>query len=87
MHSRCFQEFAQSDYKCPYCKKAVGDMTQVWKRLDEKIQNGELDLCENKEKPVAVLCNECGNKEGQHFFTPFGLYKCKECESYNTNLI
>jgi len=79
-HVKCLQEYLKHDYRCCVCKKSVVEMN--WSRLDNQIGNIESNLIQTATHTLNVLCNDCGH----HFqspFSPFNLYKCVTCGSYN----
>lgn len=89
IHGECLREIAQRDYRCPICKKSMVDMTNVFLYYDtvQATSNVEAVLSglpeEYKTKEVQRYCNDCETSCVLKF-NPFGLYKCLECGSYNT---
>lgn len=85
MHCECYHEMIKRDkFCCPICSKSVIDMSRIWKRIDEEIEETVMpeDL---RYKKVWILCNDC-NDTTEVFFHIIGQ-KCSHCESYNTRTI
>lgn len=79
MHQTCLQEYVQHDYRCPICKKSIGDMTHAWDRIRAQLQENQNPVTEHK---VSVLCHDCEI----YFETPksfYGLYECENCKGFN----
>ncbi len=84
MHTKCLHEFAQTNYKCPLCRKSIVDIS-VWNQLmDMEVANTPMPE-EYKDKTIDILCNEC-RIESTVKFHIVGL-KCLDCGSYNTQKI
>jgi RING finger/CHY zinc finger protein 1 len=89
MHTDCVQRFVQHDYRCPLCKQSIGEMNDMWVRMDALCNSANVQAIleelppELQQRVVNVLCNDCS----AHFetrFSPFNLYKCTSCGGYNT---
>jgi RING finger/CHY zinc finger protein 1 len=91
IHSKCFMQIAQRDYRCPTCKKSIVDMSNLFGYYDQVQASANVDSVlsglpeEYRTKEVQRYCNDC-EKVSTLKFNPFGLYKCsnEECGSYNT---
>ena len=85
MHKKCLNEYTFHDYKCPICKKSLGDMSHRWALYDEELITNPMPD-EFKDKTQQILCYDCeeSNEVPYHFI----LHKCPEenCGSYNTVL-
>ncbi|KAL2543550.1 CHY-type/CTCHY-type/RING-type Zinc finger protein [Forsythia ovata] len=82
MHKMCFEDMlAHNQYTCPLCSMSVGDMSEVWEKLDEEIAATPMPA-PYEDRMVGILCNDCrSNSEVMFHFV--GL-KCPNCKSYNT---
>ena len=101
LHRKCFKKLLHVDYRCPWCRKSMIDMQEQWTYFDvlcEAFNNPQVDeeneemrenideqLLEKMKTIEKVLCNEC-EKYFEHNWSPFNLYKCGECGSYNCSL-
>ena len=82
IHGSCLKEYTISgNYKCPTCRKSIGDMQSLFEFLDREIELTPMPD-EYKEVPIRILCNDCG-VQSETFFHVVAL-KCKNCGSYNT---
>ncbi|XP_065827708.1 RING finger and CHY zinc finger domain-containing protein 1-like [Oscarella lobularis] len=82
IHSSCYRAMlGNGSYRCPTCGKALVDMENHWRHLDEEISRTPMPD-EYKDVKMKVLCKEC-NKESTVPFHVLG-HKCQECGSYNT---
>ena len=83
MHSDCFTEWLNTNYKCPLCLRTVVDVKKLEKLMDREV---ELTIMpeEYKNKIVNILCNDC-NKKSKVTYHIVG-HKCS-CGSYNTRQI
>lgn len=81
-HSHCLIEnLKKNNYKCPYCFKAIIDVTEMYKFMDHEIESVQMPD-EYKDTVFNIFCNEC-EKESECKFHVVGL-KCGQCGSYNT---
>lgn len=81
-HTHCLIEnLKQNNYKCPYCFKAMIDVSAMYKFMDHEIESVQMPD-EYKDTVFDIFCNECENKSKCKFHV-VGL-KCGECGSYNT---
>lgn len=81
LHSECANIYFESNYRCPFCSKAVADMSAYFEQLDKEIKNTPMPD-EYSETILNVSCNECSAKSNVKFHI-FGM-KCDGCGSYNT---
>lgn len=91
MHQSCLERLYETEYRCPVCKKALGDMNHAWEAMDRQLEEGMESIRdeippEYLEKVVKCLCNDCHVKF-ERKFNPFCAYKCTGCGGYNTNPI
>jgi RING finger and CHY zinc finger domain-containing protein 1 len=96
MHTRCFDDYARSDYRCPLCYKSMADMHSYNSALDkimlEELANGPESQMNTK---VRIFCNDCGETSQTRYH--FEFFKCNSnrrstgisgpCGSYNTRFI
>jgi len=86
MHLQCLDDYTQRDYRCPICKKSLGDMSNRWKQIDEyMIQNPMPE--DYKDKEARVLCYDCGAYSTVPYH--FVYHRCSQeaCGSYNTTQV
>ena len=84
-HTHCLVEyFKQNNYKCPYCFKAMTDVSAMYTFMDHEIDVVQMPD-EYKDTMLDILCNEC-EKKSKCKFHVVGL-KCQHCGSYNTRQI
>ncbi|KAF7265374.1 ring finger and CHY zinc finger domain containing 1 [Rhynchophorus ferrugineus] len=82
LHRTCFEQLLQAGhYACPICQTSLMDMTQLWKYLDQQVDNTPMPP-EYKDYIVHILCKDC-HKECTVQFHVVG-FKCGHCGSYNT---
>ncbi|KAI3867932.1 hypothetical protein MKW92_013358 [Papaver armeniacum] len=85
IHQTCYNEmFAHNRYSCPVCSKSTMDLSNVWQRLDQEIEEVAMPE-EYRDTKVWILCNDC-NDTTEAAFHIFG-HKCGHCKSYNTRKI
>ncbi|XP_057786206.1 E3 ubiquitin-protein ligase RZFP34-like isoform X1 [Salvia miltiorrhiza] len=85
IHLECVHEMKQHyRYSCPVCSKSIGDMSNVWQKLDEEIASTPMPEM-YKNKMVWILCNDCEETCEVQFHII--AYKCSGCNSYNTRRI
>jgi len=84
-HRKCIDKLLQSDeYRCPACKKSVGDMKEYWVRIDSYMELNKIP--EEFEKWESFCyCNDCQVK----FWTKYHFiyHKCEKCKGYNTYVL
>ena len=62
VHNRCLQESLENgEYRCPLCKKSLGDMTLYWDYISNYVNNCVMPD-EFMDYTVKTLCNDCGEK-------------------------
>ena len=85
MHLQCLDEYTQRDYRCPICKKSLGDMSNRWRQIDEYMVTNPMPE-EYKDKEARILCYDCGDYSTVPYH--FVYHKCghEACGSYNTTL-
>lgn len=84
-HLNCVNKnLEQNNYKCPYCSKAMIDISSMYKFLDHEIASVQMPD-EYKDVIYDILCNEC-EKKSQCKFHVAGL-KCSLCGGYNTRRV
>ncbi|XP_064936013.1 E3 ubiquitin-protein ligase MIEL1-like [Musa acuminata AAA Group] len=85
MHSDCLSEMLNHDkYCCPICSKSVIDMSKIWRKMDEEIEETAMPE-DYRTRKVWILCNDC-NDTTEVFYHIIGQ-KCSHCQSYNTRMI
>lgn len=81
IHQECYMELLKTDYRCPFCKISLFDMSEWIKKVDKEISETPMPE-EYRDKQVKIHCNDC-RKQSDVLFHVIGL-KCEECGSYNT---
>ena len=85
VHNRCLQESLENgEYRCPLCKKSIGDMTLHWDFISNYVNNCVMPD-EFKDYTVKTLCNDCGEKTITKYH--FVYNKCEKCDSWNTAIL
>tara|TARA_A100001015_G_C14871631_1_gene664632 strand:- start:416 stop:997 length:582 start_codon:yes stop_codon:yes gene_type:complete len=85
IHTSCWENYLETNYNCPICKKSNYDMTRTWEiyrqhRDDYEIPEDLMDL------KVNISCFDC-EKNNEVQWYPDGLLECKDCGSFNTQKI
>lgn len=81
MHTVCFNDYVDTNYRCPICMKSMVDMTIHDRFMDEQIANTPMPD-EYKDMIVDILCNECCERSKVHHH--FYGHRCPKCMCYNT---
>ena len=82
IHKDCYEEYSKNDYRCPSCKKSMGNMKQCWKKMSDYINQLKIPKEFNTTKCI-ITCNDCLKKSIVNFSI---LHKCPLCNSWNTFL-
>lgn len=86
MHLECLDEYTTREFRCPICKKSLGDMSSRWRQIDEYMEENPMPE-EYAGKEAEVLCYDCG----QYSTVPyhFMYHRCGSgtCGSYNTTQV
>ena len=90
IHVECLRVLLSNDYRCPLCKKSIGDMSHAWDRMSQDLKemrgNAQIDLItstgENMKKNC--ICNDCG-KSFEVNRNVFNMYSCPDCKSFNSS--
>lgn len=89
-HTDCLRDYLQSDYRCPICKKSIGNMEHVWERIKKSLDDlrGNVDIQLVSTDGVTLkkecICNDCGeNYETEK--NVFNMYSCPKCHSFNSS--
>lgn len=83
VHAECQQlAFRNGNYKCPLCRKSMGNMQMLWANIDYEILVHPLP--EEAKKKVNIVCYDCRLKTAGADWHLFGI-KCGQCGSYNTS--
>ena len=80
IHATCGDSYFKTNYKCPFCNKAVVNMKDYFDVLDDEILNTPMPT--EYDMNVDILCNECEIKSSVKFHI-IGM-KCEHCGTYNT---
>jgi len=83
MHLQCLDEYTQRDYRCPICKKSLGDMSNRWVQIDEYMTQNPMPE-EYKDKKAKILCFDCGEYSTVKYHFMYHRCGAGECGSYNT---
>jgi RING finger/CHY zinc finger protein 1 len=82
LHMSCFKEMVANDhYACPTCGRSMIDMAEVWKEMDEEIEETQMPV-EYKDLYASIQCKDCFHC-GVAAFHVVGM-KCGGCGGYNT---
>jgi RING finger and CHY zinc finger domain-containing protein 1 len=84
IHSKCLEEYSKTDYKCPLCKKSIGNMDRVWKQIETYMEKSKMPE-EYKNHTCLVFCNDCHTKTTTKFH--FMYHQCQECFGWNTDIL
>ena len=91
-HHDCVNELLQNDYRCPLCKKSIGDMSHVWNKIRTDMDNlrgnsnVQIDFVTSGGDIIkkTCICNDCGEQyESQK--NMFNMYSCPKCLSFNSS--
>ena len=93
-HLECIKTLLQSDYRCPLCKKSIGDMSNTWDRMRNNIDNLRGNVISvignnqpqlnginilNRDGSVKNRENIC-NDCGNNFITPQNVFNMYPCD-------
>ncbi|KAK3858841.1 hypothetical protein Pcinc_034996 [Petrolisthes cinctipes] len=82
IHRPCFDDLIKAGfYACPTCATSMINMNEVWKSLDDEIEETPMPS-EYSDLLCFILCRDC-HRECLTVFHVLG-HKCSECGSYNT---
>ncbi|WVZ55449.1 hypothetical protein U9M48_006109 [Paspalum notatum var. saurae] len=82
IHLECLYEMrAHHQFSCPVCLRSACDMSDMWKKLDQKVAASPMPAIYQK-KMIWILCNDCGRTSSVQFHVL--AHKCPGCSSYNT---
>jgi RING finger/CHY zinc finger protein 1 len=89
-HTECMNKYLLSDYRCPICKKSIGNMDHVWERIKNSLEglrgnvNIQLLSTDGQVLTKNCICNDCGeNYEIEK--NVFNMYSCPKCFSFNSS--
>lgn len=90
IHSSCLQEYLQSDYRCPICRKTIVDMNIFWKYLKKKVKKDYYFIKKNGYLPIYkiksyIYCHDCEKKDRTRFHWEY--FECNKCKGWNTELL
>lgn len=82
IHEDCLKQLTRrGEFRCPYCKKSILEMGDIWKQYDLLAQEERLPP-EYEKKRMVIYCCDCEKKSDIKY--SFEFCKCVECGSYNT---
>lgn len=90
MHVECLKTLLSNDYRCPLCKKSIGDMSTAWDKMTNDLNqmrgNIQIDLITSAGEPIkkTCMCNDCG-KMFEVNRNVFNMYSCPDCKSFNSS--
>ena len=85
IHTECYHNNLRSgNYQCPLCKKSTQDMTALWQQIESYVNESEMPE-EYQDMFSEVYCNDCEMRTITDFH--FVYHKCKNCNSWNTNIL
>lgn len=85
IHVKCLTEYIESnEYKCPLCKKSIGDMKYLWDQM-RAVCSIQKTPDEYKNWKSLIFCNDCEQRctVDYHLLS----HECQICKGYNTNVI
>ncbi|KAJ8908661.1 hypothetical protein NDN08_005366 [Rhodosorus marinus] len=84
MHDMCFNDYTKHYFTCPLCRKALGDMTEFYKAIDEQLKVSRVCTGRSDFKSQ-IFCNDCEVKSEVPHHSQY--HKCHKCEGYNTMVL
>lgn len=85
IHVTCLTSYIESnEYKCPSCKKSIGDMKLMWDQM-RVVCAIQKTPEEYKGWKSLIFCNDCEkrSKVDYHLLS----HECKICNGFNTNVL
>jgi len=80
MHTECLNELCKNDYRCPVCKKSIGDMSECWIKMTDCMKNVKIPE-EMMTWKARISCNDCGFKCISDYQI---VHECTQCGGWNT---
>lgn len=66
MHVSCYEEYTLTNYICPLCSKALGDMELYFASIDELLEREQMPP-EYQDVRALVYCSDCERKSTTNF--------------------
>jgi hypothetical protein len=82
LHQKCYDDYMNTAYKCPICKKSAKNMELQWRKLTHDIEGQPMPPPFTNAR-IYIQCNDCSAKSSVKYH--FLGNKCSTCDSYNTN--
>ena len=82
LHKGCYNQYMETAYKCPTCKKSAVNMELQWQKLTQAIESQPMPD-QFADTRAVVQCNDCSAKSSVKYHWLGN--KCNTCDSYNTN--
>jgi len=89
LHHECYNSFVLTNFRCPTCRKSIGDMTMIWRKYDEVWRQIYASAPPDAALTQVVLkCLDCSRESSLSLPMSHGAIqlppKCYLCGSYNT---
>ncbi|KAJ4294526.1 hypothetical protein N0V90_008217 [Kalmusia sp. IMI 367209] len=78
----CYNQYMETAYKCPTCKKSAVNMELQWQKLTQAIESQPMPEQFVNTRAI-IQCNDCAAKSSVKYHWLGN--KCNSCDSYNTN--
>ncbi|CAI6338569.1 unnamed protein product [Periconia digitata] len=82
LHKGCYNQYMETAYKCPTCKKSAVNMELQWQKLTQAIESQPMPE-QFADTRAIIQCNDCSARSSVKYHWLGN--KCNTCESYNTN--
>ncbi|KAK7191015.1 hypothetical protein DPSP01_007811 [Paraphaeosphaeria sporulosa] len=82
LHKDCYNQYMETAYKCPTCKKSAVNMELQWQKLTQAIESQPMPEQFVNTRAI-IQCNDCAAKSSVKYHWLGN--KCNSCDSYNTN--
>lgn len=82
LHKECYNQYMETAYKCPTCKKSAVNMELQWQKLTLAIESQPMPEQFLHTRAI-IQCNDCSAKSSVAYHWLGN--KCSSCDSYNTS--
>ncbi|KAF2635953.1 zf-CHY-domain-containing protein [Massarina eburnea CBS 473.64] len=82
LHKGCYNQYMETAYKCPTCKKSAVNMELQWQKLTLAIESQPMPE-QFADTRAIIQCNDCSARSSVKYHWLGN--KCNTCDSYNTN--
>ncbi|KAJ1658035.1 hypothetical protein IWQ61_002671 [Dispira simplex] len=84
IHMVCLEEYLNTSYQCPICRKSLGNVDVYFSQLDRVLEE-QLMPSEYQNTRARIFCNDCEKRSVTKYH--FLYHKCQECGSYSTKVL